>query len=123
MGHFATECKMQGQMKKDTGKAYLAVEKSWDDSDSDDEEEENLALMAISDNSSSSKPQVTFTDTEMIYHLSGTLDCARRENDRIILQNTALEKEVKELRTVHINQDKLKEQVAFLEHRVICINN
>ena len=58
MGHFATECKMQGQMKKDTGKAYLAVEKSWDDSDSDDEEDGNLALMAISDNSSSSKPQV-----------------------------------------------------------------
>ena len=50
--------------------------------------------MAISDNPSSSKPQVTFTDTEMIYHLSNTLDCARRENDRIILQNTALEKEV-----------------------------
>ena len=58
MGHFATECKMQGQMKKDTGKAYLAVEKSWDDSDSDDEEDGNLALMAISNNSSSSKPQV-----------------------------------------------------------------
>ena len=69
MGHFATECKMQGQMKKDTGKAYLAVEKSWDDSDSDDEEDGNLALMAISDNSSSSKPQVTFTDAEMVYHL------------------------------------------------------
>ena len=61
---------------------------------------------------------VTFTDAEMVYHLSGTLDCARRENDRIILQNNALEKEVKELRTVHINQDKLKEKVAFLENRV-----
>ena len=74
--------------------------------------------MAISDNPSSSKPQVTFTDTEMIYHLSGTLDCARRENDRIILQNTALEKEVKGLRTVHINQDKLKEEIVILENRV-----
>ena len=74
--------------------------------------------MAISDNPSSSKPQVTFTDAEMVYHLSGTLDCARRENDRIILQNNALEKEVKELRTVHINQDKLKEEVALLENRV-----
>ena len=29
-----------------------------------------------------------------------------------------LKKEVIELRVVHINQDKLKEQVAFLEHRV-----
>ena len=74
--------------------------------------------MAISDKPSSSKPNVTFTDTEMIYHLSGTLDCARRENDRIILQNTALEKEVKELRTVHINQDKLKEEIVILENRV-----
>ena len=74
--------------------------------------------MAISYNPSSSKPQVTFTDTEMIYHLSGTLDCARCENDRIILQNTALEKEVKELRTVHINQDKLREEIVILENRV-----
>ena len=59
-------------MKKDTGKSYLAVEKSWDDSDSDDEEVGNLALMAISDNASSSKPQVTFIDAEMVYHLGGT---------------------------------------------------
>ena len=55
MGHFAKECKMQGQMKKDTGKAYLAIEKSWDDTDSDEEEVENFALMAISDNPSSFK--------------------------------------------------------------------
>ena len=74
--------------------------------------------MAISDNPSSSKPHVTFTDAKMVYHLSGTLDCARCENDRIILQKNALEIEVKELRTVHINQDKLKEEVALLENRV-----
>ena len=54
----------------------------------------------------------------MIYHLSCTLDCARHENDRIILQNNALEKEVKELRTVHINQDKLKEEIVIPENRV-----
>ena len=71
--------------KKKTGKAYLAEGKSWDDSESEDEKVGNLALMAISDNPSSSKPQVTFTDAEMVYHLSGTLDCARCENDRIIL--------------------------------------
>ena len=127
MGHFATECKKPRQFKntsydvsqkKKSGKAYLAEGKSWDDSESEDEEVGNLALMAISDNPSSSKPQVTFTDTEMIYHLSGTLDCARRENDRIILQNTALEKEVTELRTVHINQDKLKQEIVILENRV-----
>ena len=127
MGHFATECKKPRQFKntfydvsqkKKSGKAYLAEGKSWDDSKSEDEEVGNLALMAISDNPSSSKPQVTFTDTEMIYHLSGTLDCARRENDRIILQNTALEKEVTELRTVHINQDKLKQEIVILENRV-----
>ena len=41
--------------------------------------------MAISDNPSSLKPHVTFTDAEIVYHLSGTLDCAIRENDRIIL--------------------------------------
>ena len=74
--------------------------------------------MAISDNPSSLKPQVTFTDTEMIYHLSGTLDCARRENDGIILQNTALEKEVKELENVYISQDKLKEEIVILDNRV-----
>ena len=56
----------------------------------------------------------------MVYQLGGTLDCARRENDRIILQNNALEKEVKELRLVHINQDKLKEEVAFLENKLNC---
>ena len=117
MAHFATECKKPKQFnntsydvnqKRKTGKAYLAEGKSWDDSESEDGEVGNLALMAISDNPSSSKPQVTFVDTEKIYHLSGTLDCAHHENDRIILQNTALEKEVKELRNVHINQDKLK---------------
>ena len=72
MGRFATECKKPRQFKNTS---Y--------DSESEDEVVGNLALMAISDNSPSSKPQVTFTDTEMIYHLSGTLDCARRENDRI----------------------------------------
>ena len=126
-GHFATEYKKPRQIKrtsydvsqkKNTGKAYLVEGKSWDDSKSEDEEVDNHSLMAISDNPSSSKPQVTFTGTEMIYHLSGTLDCAIRENDRIILQNNALEKEVKELRTVHINQDKIKEEVALLENRV-----
>ena len=142
LGHYATECKKPKQakrrdtyeeleqkynalLKKQSGRAYIAEGKSWDDSDNDDEESGNLALMASSDIASTSKPassstQVTLTDTEMIYNLGGTLDCARRENDRIILQNTALEVEVKELRKVHINQDKLKEEVAFLENRVKC---
>ena len=90
MGHFATECKMQGQMKKDTGKAYLDVEKSWDDIYSDEEEVENFAHMAISNNSSSSKPQATFTDAEMVYHLGGTLDCSNREIARINMLNDSL---------------------------------
>ena len=94
MGHFSTECMNPRQFtntsydvsqNKKTCKAYLAEGKSWDDSESEDEEVGNLTLMAISENHSYSKPQITFTDTEMIYHLSGTLDCARRENDRIIL--------------------------------------
>lgn len=128
LGHFATECRRPKQGKKNSydsnqksksGRAYLAKGKSWDDSDSEDEEVGNLALMAIEDPLESPK-QVTFTDAELVYHLSGTLDCARRENDRIILQNEALEKEVSELRLVHINQDKLKEEVAFLENRVNC---
>ena len=95
-------------MKKDTGKAFLAVEKSWDDTDSDDEDVENFALMAISDNASSSKPQVTFIDVEMVYHLGGTLDCANREIARTNLLFNALEKEVNDLRAVHIIQDKQK---------------
>ena len=127
MGHFSTECKKLRQFKntfydvsqkKKTDKAYLDERKRWDGLESEDEEVGHLALMAISDNSSSSKPHVTFTDIEMIYHLSGTLDCARRENDRIILQNNALEKEVKELKTSHINQDKLKEEIVILDNRV-----
>ena len=118
MGHFATDCKKPRQIKntsydmsqrKKTGQAYLAEGKSWDDSKSEDEEV---------DNPSSSNPQVTFTDADMVYHLSGTLECDRRENERIILQNNALEMEVKELRTMNINQDKLKEEVALLENRV-----
>ena len=70
--------------------------------------------MAISDNPLSSKPQVTFTDADLVYHLSDTLDYAKCANERIHLQNNGIEKEVKELRTVHINQDKLKEEVAIL---------
>ena len=94
MGHFATECKKPRQIKnisynvsqkKKNGKAYLDEGKSWDDSETEDEEVGNLALMAIPDNTSSPKPKVTYTDAEMVYHLGGTLDCDRRENDRIIL--------------------------------------
>ena len=93
-------------------------EKSYDDSESDDEEVGNLGLMEISYNTSSLKTKVTFIDAEMVYHLGGTLYCARRGNDRIILQKNALKNEVKELRLVRINQDKLKEEVAFLENKV-----
>ena len=94
MGHFATECKKLKQIKntsydviqkKKTSKTYLAEGKSLDDSDCEDEEVGNPALMAISYNPSSSKPQVIFIDIVMVYHLSGTLDCARHENDKIIL--------------------------------------
>ncbi|KAK1387454.1 hypothetical protein POM88_015632 [Heracleum sosnowskyi] len=68
--------------------------------------------------SSTFMSEVKFTDTEMIYHLSTTVSCARRENDRIILLNTALENEVKELKLVHVNQDELTKKIAFLENRV-----
>ena len=82
MGHFATECKKPRKIKntsydvsqkKKNGKAYLAEGKSWDDSQSDDEEVGNIALMAISENTSSPKPKVIFTDAEMVYHLGGNL--------------------------------------------------
>ena len=78
MGHFATECRKPKQVEnsfyaasqeKKNGNAYVANGKSWDDTE----------------------------DAEFVYHLSGTLDCARTENNSIILQNTELEKEVKEL--------------------------
>ena len=75
-----------------TGKAYQEEGKSWDDSESDEEEVGNIALMAISASTSTPQSKVTFTDADMVYHLGGTLDCARRENDIIILQNVALEK-------------------------------
>ena len=126
LGHFANECMKPKQAKgasydsgkKKTDRAYVAEkDKTWDDSDNEDEVVVNLALMAMSE---PNKPQVTFTDKELVYHLGGTLDCARKENDRIILKNVALEKEVKELRLVHNNQDKLKEEVGFLENRVNC---
>ena len=100
LGHFATECRKPKQMKKPyfdasrkkkAGNAYVAEGKSWDDTDDEEEEEYgNLALMANKSSSSSATSQVQFTDTQMIYHLSSTLDCARRENDRIILENNEL---------------------------------
>ena len=74
MRHFAIECKKTRQIKntsydvsqkKKTSKAYLAEGKSRDDSESEDEEVGNLALMAISENPSSSKPQVTFTENDV----------------------------------------------------------
>ena len=86
MGHSATECKKPRQIKntsydvnqkKKTEKAYLVEGKSWDDSESDDEEVGNSCTHGYkSDNTSSPKPKVTFTDAEMVYHLGGTLDCA-----------------------------------------------
>ncbi|KAL8115144.1 hypothetical protein AgCh_021826 [Apium graveolens] len=104
LGHFATECRKPKQ----------------DDTDSEDEDEGNLALMAIDGKASSSRIEVKLSDAEMVYHLRGNLDCARRDNELLSLQITDLEKEVNELRLVHINQDKLKEQVSFLENRVDC---
>ena len=76
--------------------------------------------MAIDGKASSSRKEVKFTDAELVYHLGGSLDCARRDNELLSQQIKDLEKEVNELRLVHINQDKLKEQVSFLENRVDC---
>ena len=129
LGHFATECRKPKQVRKNSydpnqksksGRAYLAKGKSWDDTDSEDEEVGNLALMAIDGNASSSRKEVHFTDAELIYHLGGSLDCARRDNDLLTEQIKDLEKEVTELRLVHISQDNFKEKVSFLENRVDC---
>ncbi|KAL8126837.1 hypothetical protein AgCh_013946 [Apium graveolens] len=120
LGHFATECRKPKQVRKNSERAYLAKGRSWDDTDSEDEDEGNLALMAIDGKASSSRKEVKLSDAEMVYHLRGNLDCARRDNELLSLQITDLEKEVNELRLVHINQDKLKEQVSFLENRVDC---
>ncbi|KAL8098292.1 hypothetical protein AgCh_031164 [Apium graveolens] len=120
LGHFATECRKPKQVRKNSEKAYLAKGRSWDDTDSEDEDEGNLALMAINGKASSSRIEVKLSDAEVVYHLRGNLDCARRDNELLSLQITDLEKEVNELRLVHINQDKLKEHVSFLENRVDC---
>ncbi|KAL8103453.1 hypothetical protein AgCh_027874 [Apium graveolens] len=129
LGHFATECRKPKQVRKNSydsnqksksERAYLAKGKSWDDTDSEDEEVGNLALMAIDENTSSSRKEVKFTDAELVYHVGGSLDCARRDNEMLIQHIKDLKKEVNELKLVHINQDKLKEQVSFLENRVNC---
>ncbi|KAL8155978.1 hypothetical protein AgCh_001147 [Apium graveolens] len=129
LGHFATECRKPRQVRKNSydsnqksnsERACLAKGRSWDDTDSEDEEVGNLALMAIDGNTSSSRKEVKFTDVKLVYHLGGSLDCARRDNELLSQQIKDLEKEVNELRLVHINQDKLKEQVSFLENRVNC---
>ncbi|KAL8131841.1 hypothetical protein AgCh_007668 [Apium graveolens] len=59
LGHFATESKYDALLKKQQGKAYIAEDKSWDDSDNDEDEEVgNYALMALEQgDSSSSKSQ------------------------------------------------------------------
>ncbi|KAL8095394.1 hypothetical protein AgCh_036748 [Apium graveolens] len=129
LGHFVTECRKPKQVrnnsydsnqKSNSERAYLANGRSWDDTDSEDEEVGNLALMAIDENTSSSRKEVKFIDAELVYHLGGSLDYASHDNELLSQQIKDLEKEVNELRLVHINQDKLKEQVSFLENRVNC---
>ena len=129
LGHFSTECRKPKQVRKNSydsnqksnsERAYLENGRSWDDTDSEDEEEGNLALMAIDGKASSSRIEVKLFDAEIVYHLRGNLDNARHDNELLSLQIKDLEKEVNELRLVHINQDKLKEQVSFLENRVDC---
>ncbi|KAL8091512.1 hypothetical protein AgCh_033945 [Apium graveolens] len=129
LGHFTTKCRKPKQVRKNSydsnqksnsERAYLAKGRSWDDTDSEDEEEGNLALMAIDGKVSSSRKEVKYIDVELVYHLGGNLDCAHRDNELLSQQIKDLEKEVNELRLVHINQDKLKEQVSFLENRVNC---
>ena len=95
MGHFATECKKSRQFKntsydvsqkKNSGKAYLAEGKIWDDSESVDEEVGNLALMAISDNPSSSKPQGIKQVNRVVWILDS--GCSRHmTRDRALLSN------------------------------------
>lgn len=74
LGHFATECKkpMQAQgksssdfhQKKKIARAYVAQNKSWDDTDSEDEEVGNLALVAneVDENRYGPNSKVKFTD-------------------------------------------------------------
>ncbi|KAL8116056.1 hypothetical protein AgCh_022517 [Apium graveolens] len=129
LGHFSTEYRKPKQVRKNSydsnqksnsERTYLAKGRSWDDTDIEDKEDGNLALMAIDGNTSSSRKEVKFTNAELVYHLGGSLDCARRDNEILIQQIKDLEKEVNELRLVYINQDKLKEQVSFLENKVNC---
>ena len=107
LGHFATECRKPKQVRRNSydsskkiksRKAYVAGSKSWDDIDSEGKDGEvgNLALMANEGTSTSSK--VTFTDAELVYHLSSTLSAAQSENKSINLLNTALQTEIFELK-------------------------
>ncbi|KAL8119695.1 hypothetical protein AgCh_016979 [Apium graveolens] len=87
---FQTECRKPKQVRKNSydsnqksnsERAYLEKGRSWDDTDSEDEEDDNLALMAIDGKASSSRKEVKFTDAGLFYHLGGSLDCARRDNE------------------------------------------
>ncbi|KAL8125672.1 hypothetical protein AgCh_013075 [Apium graveolens] len=100
---FQKECRKPKQVRKNSydsnqksksERAYLAKGRSWDDTDSEDEEVGNLALMAIDGNTSSSRKEVKFNDVELVYHLGGSLVCARRDNEMLIQQVKDLEKEV-----------------------------
>jgi Zinc knuckle len=95
LGHFASECKKPKQDRKPSfaqtnqksrqGKAYVADEKTWDDTDDDEDEVVNLALMAIEDKASTSKPKVPMTDASLINNLSYTLASAQKYSDRVTL--------------------------------------
>lgn len=71
-------------------------------------------------NESTFQPEVTFTDKELVYQLSHSLECAQRTIKKAAHENAVLLKEINEIKKVHINQDELAAKVVFLENRVRC---
>jgi hypothetical protein len=128
LGHFASDCKKPQIQKRVTfasatqkgkpTKAYVAEGKSWDDTDSDEEEATNLALVANEDIPWSQRPRTPMSDEDKIRNMAYTLLTCQTTYARMTLEATAKDKEILELKSVHINQDKLKEQVLSLEMNV-----
>ena len=157
LGHFANECKKPRRQDKEylelktryeallkkyeSGKAYIAEGKCWDDSDNDEEEPElcNYALMAHSkEEGTSSESQVPilttidmFADDYKIivdqlyvdmFNIHTSLTAANEEVTRVSTRNEKLIKRNEELELFAMQVENLKKEIEYLENKVLCAN-
>ncbi|KAL8132633.1 hypothetical protein AgCh_008205 [Apium graveolens] len=135
------QAKYGALLKKQSGKAYIADGKSWDDTNADDEDEEvrNYALMAfehgeaftskskvptlttIDLNASQYKETVEKMSVEM-FHIHTSLVAVTEEVSRLTKANEKLESEKQNMDLLLVELESVKQENEYLKNKLKCAN-